>query len=60
MITRDRLRAALDQLPPDAQLEGNAMGNLMVLSGDDEYLGYIDCDTGEVSLQRAGENDQQG
>lgn len=51
-MTVANMRAALDQLPPDAMLAPNDVGNLSVYHPDfNNWLGYIDICAEKLWLQ---------
>jgi len=39
------------KLPQIAQAERSAVGGVMLLDKDGEYLGYVDCFSGEASAE---------
>jgi hypothetical protein len=46
-VTAAELIAALEQVPPDAHLVKNQVGNLTAFSPDGDYIGYVDIYSAE-------------
>jgi hypothetical protein len=49
------LIASLTTLDPSLKLEKNAVGNLAIIDAEDQYLGYVDLQTGEIDLMEKDE-----
>lgn len=49
-LTREQLQEILAGMKPGTCFTPNKVGNLAVLDGSGNYIGYIDFRTGEVDL----------
>lgn len=54
-MTVGELIRALQGLPENYTLEKNAVGNLVVVNDQDEVIGWVDLQVGEVQMFQYGD-----